>query len=253
MNTPNTPNLSTGQIWTVAKQELSWIQKHERVVIVALVLVAGTFLGNKWLNWEGAQKDAKVAVLSQLVVQDQTQAAQDASRTAQAVQQYQTLVTTLTAQNNVLEGSIAQMASTLKQQQTKDTQMSPSELVQRMGVLVPAAQDGISTTSNGVLLNTTASIVVTQSLEQVPVLQDQLKNETQVAVNNKQALDSANVVIVDKTAQITSLNKSVVDITAQGKAEVAAEKVKTKKAFIKGLKYGFGIGFFAGAYIMHAL
>jgi hypothetical protein len=58
---------------------------------------------------------------------------------------------------------------------------------------------------------------------------------------------------VDKTAQITSLNKSVVDITAQGKAEVAAEKVKTKKAFIKGLKYGFGIGFFAGAYIMHAL
>ena len=85
------------------------------------------------------------------------------------------------------------------------------------------------------------------------MLQDELKNETQVAVNTKSALDAASTVISDKTAQVAGLNKSLTDQQAHEVAAVAAEKLKTKKAWRSGFKWGFGLGFAAGAYIVHAL
>ena len=44
---PVIPGITNGAIWAPIQKELSWLQRHERIVIVALVLVAGVFLGNK--------------------------------------------------------------------------------------------------------------------------------------------------------------------------------------------------------------
>jgi len=248
-----TPNLSTGQIWTVAKNDLSWIQKHERVVIVALVLLVGGFLGNKALNYDASLKDAKVAALTQVVSQDKQNAAALALASATAQQQYQVVLDTVSKQNIALEASVAQMTAGLKVQQATDRALPLPAVGQRIESLVPGAVGGVTATTAGVVMNDTASHSVLDVLEQVPVLEDELKNETQVAANNKAALDSASAVIVDKTAQVAGLNKELIDQQAHETAAVAAEKVKTKKAFIKGLKYGFGIGFVAGAWVMHAL
>ena len=242
-----------GAIWAPVQKELSWLQKHERIVIVALVLVAGVFLGNKLLNYESAQKDAKVAALTLVVNQDKQNVAQMALAAAQAQATYQTTLDAITKENASLAQANAQELASLAQRQTVDNALPLPAVAQRIEVLVPGAQGGITATTAGVVMNDTASHSVLTTLEEVPVLQDELKNETQVAVNTKSALDAASTVISDKTAQVAGLNKSLTDQQAHEAAAVAAEKLKTKKAWKNGFKWGFGLGFAAGAYIVHAL
>jgi hypothetical protein len=254
MNSPNIPNLPTGQIWTVAKNDATWLMKHERIVIVALVLIAGTFLGNKWLNYEGAQKDAKVVALTAQVQQDKQSVAQLALAASQAQATYQTTLDAITKQNASLAAANAQEAASLAQRQTVDKTLALPDVAKRIEVLVPeVGAQGIAATKDGIVLSDAASHSVLNVLESVPVLQDELKNETQIAVNKGKALDTANVVIVDANAQITGLNKELTDQQAETKAIVAADKVKIKKAWRSGFKWGFGLGFAAGAYVMHAL
>ena len=103
MSAPLTPNLPTGQLWVAAKSELSTLEKyllvfkhHERLLIVLAVLAFGTFGINKWLNYEGAQKDAKVVALTSLVEQDKTTVANLALQSAQAQAAYQTTLDAIT-------------------------------------------------------------------------------------------------------------------------------------------------------------
>ena len=248
-----TPNLSTGQIWTVAKNDLSWIQKHERVVIVALVLLVGGFLGNKALNYDASLKDAKVAALTQVVSQDKQNAAALALASATAQQQYQVVLDTVSKQNIALEASVAQMTAGLKAQQATDRALPLPAVASRIETLVPGAVGGITATTAGVVMNDTASHSVLTTLEEVPVLQDELKNETQVAVNTKSALDAASTVISDKTAQVAGLNKSLTDQQAHEVAAVAAEKLKAKKAWRSGFKWGFAAGAALVGVLTHGL
>ena len=247
------PALPTGQLWTVAKNDASWLMKHERIVIVALVLIAGVFLGNKYLNYDGARKDAQVATLTAIVQQDKVSVQNLALQAAQAQATYQTTLDAITKENASLAQANAQELASLAQRQTVDNALPLPAVAQRIEVLVPGAQGGITATTAGVVMNDTASHSVLTTLEEVPVLQDELKNETQVAVNTKSALDAASTVISDKTAQVAGLNKSLTDQQAHEAAAVAAEKLKTKKAWKNGFKWGFGLGFAAGAYIVHAL
>lgn len=243
----------TDSLWTMAKNDLSWLQRHERIVIVALVLLVGGFLGNKALNYDSAMKDAKVVALTQVVAQDKQNVSNLALQASQAQAVYQTTLDATTKLNAQLSASNAQLSASMRKNQTVDATLALPALGQRLEVLVPSAQGGVTATTSGISLNDTASRGVVSALEQVPVLTAQLENETQVAQNNADLVVQGKALNDTLYDEIDGLNKSVVDITAQGKAEVAAEKVKTKKAFIKGLKYGFVAGFAAGAYIVHAL
>ena len=253
MNTSNIPNLSTGQIWTVAKNDASWLMKHERIVLVALVLIAGTFLGNKWLNYDGARKDAQVATLTAIVQQDKVSVQNLALEAQQAQATYQTTLDAITKENQALASANAQELASLAQRQTADRALPLPAVAQRIEVLVPGAANGITATTAGVVMNDVASHSVLTTLEEVPVLTDELKNETQVAVNTKSALDAASTVIVDKTAQIGGLTKELTDQQAHETAAVAAEKVKTKKAWRSGFKWGFAAGAALVGVLTHGL
>ena len=242
-----------GAIWAPVQKELSWLQKHERIVIVALVLVAGVFLGNKYLNYESAQKDAKVAALTLVVNQDKQTVANLALQAAQAQATYQTTLDAITKENASLAQANAQELGALAQRQTVDKTLPLPAVASRIESLVPGAVGGITATTAGVVMNDTASHSVLTTLEEVPVLQDELKNETQVAANNQSALDEANTVIVDKTAQIIGLNKSLTDQQAHETAAVAAEKLKTKKAWRSGFKWGFAAGAALVGVLTHGL
>jgi hypothetical protein len=249
--TPYTP--ITGSLWTMAKNDLSWLQRHERIVIVALVLLVGGFLGNKALNYDSAMKDAKVVALTQVVAQDKQNVSNLALQASQAQAVYQTTLDATTKLNAQLSASNAQLSVAMRKNQTVDATLALPALGQRLEVLVPSAQGGVTSATSGISLNDTASRGVVSALEQVPVLTAQLANETQVAQNNDQLVTQAQALNGKLYNEIDGLNKSVVDITAQGNAEVAAEKLNTKKAFRKGLKVGIGIGVVIGGFIMHAL
>ena len=253
MNTPNIPNLPTGQLWTVAKNDASWLQRHERIVIVALVLCTGVFLGNKLLNYESAQKDAKVAALTFVVNQDKQTVANLALQAATAQAAYQTTLDAITKQNVALVQANAQELASLAQRQTADRVLPLPAVASRIESLVPGAVGGITATTAGVIMNDVASHSVLTTLEEVPVLTDELTNETQVADNNQKALGQCNTVVTDKTAQITGLNKELTDQQAHEAASVAAEKVKTKKAWRSGFKWGFAAGAALVGVLTHGL
>ena len=251
-----TPNLPTGQLWVAAKTELSTLEKyllafkhHERLLIVLAVLAFGTFGVSKALNYDGARKDAQVATLTAIVQQDKVSVQNLALEAQQAQAAYQTTLDAITKQNVALAQANAQDLASLAQRQTADRVLPPSGLAQRLEVLVPATQGGVTTTTDSMTLNTNAAVSVVSALEQVPVLQNELNNETQVADNNRSALDAASTVIADKAAQVGALTKSLEDQQAHEAAAVAAEKVKTKKAWRSGFKWGFA----AGAAIVGAL
>ena len=248
-NTDATPALPTGQLWTMAKNDLSWLQKHERIVIVALVLLVGGFLGNKALNYDASLKDAKVAALTQVVAQDKQNVAAIALQAATAQQQYQVTLDAITKQNVALEASVAQESTILAQRQVADKALPLPALAQRLEVLVPAAQGGVTATTSGMSLSSAASYGVVNVLEQVPVLTNQLASETQVAQNNADLVNKSQAVSADLALEVGGLNKSLTDQTAQCKAEVAAEKVKTKKAWRNGFKWGAITGFIGGIFV----
>ena len=179
--------------------------------------------------------------------------AQMAISASQAQAVYQTTLDAITKQNVALAQANAQESTALAQRQAVDRALPLPAVANRIEVLVPATQGGITTTTAGVVLNDTASHSILSNLEQVPVLTDQLSKEEQIVQNDAVVLDKAQASNVALSAEVTALQVEGADAAKQCKAEVSAEKVKTKKAFLKGLKYGFVAGFAAGAYVMHIL
>ena len=245
MSASSTPNLPTGQLWVAAKTELSTLEKyllafkhHERLLIVLAVLAFGSFGVSRWLNYDSAQKDAKVVALTALVQQDKQNVASLALAAQQAQATYQTTLDAITKQNASLESSVAQESTILAQRQTTDKALALPAVGQRIAVLVPESVGGITATTAGVVLNDNAAHGVLSNLEQVPVLKSQLYSETQVAQNNATLVTQSQTVNADLTKQITGLNTLVAGQDKKCDALVGAEKDKTKKAFRSGFKWG---------------
>ena len=230
---------------------LLWFKHHERLLIILAVLIFSYSGVSRWLNYDAAQKDAKVAALTAVVEQDKQTVANLALQAATAQTAYQTTLDAITKQNIALSASIARQGAILAQSQAKDRQMPLPELGQRMEALVPAAKGGITATSNGLALDNTASHSIANELEKVPVLTDQVAKETQVAQNNADVASKAQKVNVDLTAQVNAMAVEGADAAKQCKAEVSAEKVKTKKAFVRGFKWGAIVGFIGGIWTGH--
>lgn len=232
---------------------ITWFKAHERTILVAAVLAFGVHLSGGVLNYLGRHDDAKVQALTSQVSQDAATVRSMSLAASQANEQYQTALTQLSAQNAQLAKALQQDQALLATNRKTDAGMDMPALAVRINTLVPATAGGITPSASGLELTAPASHAVTDQLEAVPILQDQLKTETQVAQNNDTLRLAAGKANDSLTAEVGALGKQLTDAGAQCKAEVAAEKVKTKKAFIKGLKYGFVAGFAAGAYLIHAL
>ncbi|MGH7745479.1 MAG: hypothetical protein ACREQ5_11915, partial [Candidatus Dormibacteria bacterium] len=75
---------------TEVKYAESWLLKHERIVIVLLVLLFGAFGINKIENVIAARDAANASALTQQVQVDKQNAAKTAQDAAVAVAQFQT-------------------------------------------------------------------------------------------------------------------------------------------------------------------
>lgn len=233
---------------------IALFKAHERAIIIVLVLSFGAHMYGRWIDLESSKKDAQVVALTQTVAQDKQSAASLAISSAQAQAAFQTTLDAINKQNTALEASMASDWGRLAQQQKVDKALPLPAVAQRIEALVPAVgAQGIATTTDGVVMSDDASHSVLNVLEQVPVLQTELAGETQLAKNDADALGKCQVLAADQTNQIAAASKESADLVAKDKADVAAEKIKTKKAFVKGLKFGFVAGFAAGAWLVHAL
>lgn len=247
--------MSTPTVTPIVTQ--SWIHAHaarlERMAIVAMVLLAGSWGISKFLDSRAAKADQRVAVAEAVLSAQQAANTQFAAQTASVLVQYQAMVQALAAQNSALQATVAQRQVVLTKQVTSDATLGLPELAQRVQTLgnVPSGQ--VSLSGDSVNISHPGLTAIAQQLEQVPVLQADLK-DTQGALSTTQvALGAADKVISSQTTQIVGLNLAATDADKVCKLEIAATKAAGRKSKWKIFKLGFILGFASGAYVGHVL
>ena len=223
------------------KNDLTWLQKHERLVLAAIAGLALWF-GIGKIDTLIANHDNANLAQAKVVAQSQAEKTEAiAAQVAQQAQEYKALADKVNAQNAALEQANVNLANALIKQQHTDAGLPPSELANRWAVLVPQAKPTV--TATGIAVDTPSAIATVQALEQVPVLQKQIVNKDTELGNAQNLLTSSN-------GQVTTLNTEVgslrVQITDNAKVCDARVKVVTdaaKKSKRRWLYAGMVIGF----------
>lgn len=225
---------------------LTWLQKHERIVIVFLVLLAGTWLGQKYLDVR-ANRDKQAATVAVQQLNDQkSQNAQLSTQVAQLNAQYTTLNAQLSAQNAQLIASMSNRVVVLHDQQQTDKALPLPDLGNRWADLAKIAPTDISETTAGITVDDAGARSTVSQLEQVPVLAENLKDTQEIAANSQKELDSANTLIDGLHSQVSGLNTEITDGQKACTAEIASTNATANKSKSKWFKIGLGIGFVAG-------
>ena len=170
---------------------------------------------------------------------------------SQIAAQYASLVQTLSAENASLNASMAQRQATQKTQVNVDTNLPMVGVSARWSVLLPTVTPSAPLTG-GISLTETQAHDTLAYMEQVPVLQADLQDETKVAANYLQEVQKSDLLNADLNSQILGLKKENTDLVAKDVADVKACKAQERKSKItwikRALAIGFGLGLYAGAH-----
>lgn len=231
----------------------TWLKKHERIVLVTLVLFFGSLGLHHFLFNQAAAATQRATIAEAALASQKTLDVQQAQATAQVTAQYQAMVAQLTSQNNTLATAITSRQEALGKQQQVNAQLPLGSLTQRLVALAQPPAGSVSNTETSVTMTQPATLAVVNQLEQVPVLSVNLTNETTIAQNTQTELTASGTVISAQVNQISGLQKTLVDETNQCKAEVSAAKKRGRLQSFKWAVRGFFVGVVAGLYAGHAI
>jgi hypothetical protein len=224
------------------KSDVSWIQKHERIIIVLFVLLTIAFCFNKYVNYDAAKKDA---ALSAATVQTQ-EALKQKEIAAQTVvddsKKYQEMIATLETENKLLISTIQNDNIVLGERQKKDSTLPLDELSQRWEVLVGP---GISEIGQNVNVTPRAAHETVSQLESVPVLKAEVTKQGEIILNKDSLINEGNKVNLDLTKEIKSDTLLLESKEKECKTAVSAVKADDRKSkknwFLRGVGVGAGV------------
>jgi DNA-binding ferritin-like protein len=213
-------------------------------VLLSLVLLGAGWGYSKYLSHADNAATARATVAEQALAADKSKDAENALATAQTLAQWQDMVQALVAQNKALATAVASRQTTLVTQQKADSSLPVGDLANRLKTLGNAPDGTVSTnTQNQVILTQSGAVAVTQTLETIPVLTSNLKDEIDLVTSEKAEADAAADVINDQTKQIAGLNLTIAGEETQCKAQVAQVQAQLKRSrwhwFLAGLVTGF--------------
>lgn len=233
--------MDDAQLIAKLKTDLTWIQKHERILL-ALIAAAALWFGIGKIDTLIANHDAANLHTAEVTANIQADwNAKQAQIVAEQAAQYKALADKVAAQNAALEQANINLATALTKQQKTDASLPPTELVARINTLVPAA--GATVTPTGVALPSTGAVAVTQELERVPVLTQQLDNETKLYTDDEQLLVAAKGLNDTLYSQVDGLKLQIVDNDKVCKAQIAVVKAEARKSKRKWFVIGYVAGF----------
>jgi hypothetical protein len=223
------------------KADLSWLQRHERLVLAViggLVLWFGvgkidTLIQN---HDHAALQQAQVVAAVQ---QEKNQAL--AAQVAEQAAEYKALADKVNAQNAALEQANVNLANALIKQQHTDAGLPPTELVARLNTLVPNANASI--TNGQTTLPQSGTVAVVQQLEQVPVLTTQLQNKGTELDNAQKLLGTSQGQVTTLTEQVTGLQVKAVDDAKVCAAQIAVVRADARKSKRRWFYAGVVVGF----------
>lgn len=218
----------------------TFLLDHERLIIVVLAALLIWFGSGKIetiiANHDNAQLAAQKLITDAQVKQNQQLAVQ----VQQDAASLQALQAKLESQNAQLVQANATLVSVLANRQKVDSTLPPTELAARWHALVPQAQP--VTSPVGFTVDAGSAVATVQSLEQVPILTEQLKNETIAKQNGDQVIASQTVSITDLNKQATGLNLQIADQAKQCTDQIKVVKDEARKS----KRSWFIIGYIAG-------
>ena len=232
----------------MADTSLTWLQKHERIVICALILVVILIVTNYYFDFAGKQADARLQTANQTLQVQKEANDKLAAQNQQAATQYQVLIGQVNAQNARLSGEILQLSQTLAARQKQDSSLPLPDLALRHQALLGVSA-GVSSTENGFLVSSPVETQTVQQLESLPVIKQQLSDETLLADNKDKALDSSESLVVGLNQQVSGLQVQITD----GQKACDARVAVVKKSRWRYFKAGLITGFLGGLYVGHKI
>lgn len=249
---------------------ITFLEKHEKLIIAIVVcatLLYGVSSGlNAWVRHDQTKVDKlqaqvesdkqQVAEAHQQVAQVQAAALADKAASAQEI-------AAMAAQNATLNANIIARDKATAGQQTVDMHATIPELSQRFASLVPGVDPKdirIASDSQTVTVGTDTAQKTVAQLELVPQLQSDLKDTQQKVTNlsdeiaSLQTYNSAlEAEVRTEEKEIGLLEKQLADADKSCQAQVNLEKAKTRRAFLRGFKWGSIFGFIGGIFTGHSL
>jgi len=226
---------------------IKFAKAHEKLLLIVLFFGVAGFLGNKYLN---ASYDAAVAreKSAEQTLQVQKEANDKlAAQNQQAAAQYQVLLGQVTADNKKLTAEMFQLSQTLAARQKQDAALPLPELASRWEVLIGTS--GISSTENGLQASPDAARATVSNLESLPVIRQQLADETTLASDKDKQIASLGRVVNGQNTEIAGLNIQLTDASKACQAEVAVARKSKWRWFKFGVVTGFIGGLAAGHYL----
>jgi hypothetical protein len=231
-------NLAT--VETKVKADLSWLQKHEKLV---LAVIAGLVLWFAIGKVDTLIANHDHANLQQAQVVAQVQQEKNdalAKQIAQDKADYTALSTQVQARDAQLVQLQATLVTALARQQKVDATLPPTELVARWNKLVPQA--GATVTPSGVALPSAGAIATVVELERAPELGKQLAASNEELANAKKLVAAEGTQVTSLTALVGGLQAKSVD-----DANTCKEQIKTvKDAARKSKRHWFIAGVIVG-------
>jgi hypothetical protein len=246
--TPSTPPTSVippvSSLSQVESAATSWFKTHETLLIVFMSLIVGTFLVYKGLDIVSSYENHKAQQAIAVVQAQSNQNAADLTTVKQTLAAYQTALANATTANQTLAQAVTARNTVVVKQESTDATLPQSALGQRWETLVN--DTGVTPTPTGFAVPEKAALDTVQSLEQVPVLTQDVKDAQAQTANDQIALTQANNVIDQGKTLVTGLQNQLTDETKSCSIQLSAAKAAANKGKFKWFGIGYVSGFVSG-------
>lgn len=215
------------------------IKAHEKIIIIAILAFAGFHFYSKAIDaWD--RYDSKTAQNAAVVMKTDDATTKADTATLAALQK------SVAAQQMLIAQQIVKQKQQTQAQQQTDATLPLPDLGARLALIAQLTPADVNSAQvpGSLVVSEPGALKITQQLETIPSLEAQ-----NAALNTE--LTNDGTIIAKQTTLIADLNTELTDEKKSHVADVNAQKVKTRHAFIRGLKIGLGVGFIAGLVTGH--
>jgi beta-xylosidase len=232
----------------LTNEGLSWLQKHEKLVLVFMSLVVLFFVLEKSLDIVSKYEDHRASTANAIVEAQKVKNETELTQAKQFLSDYQSTLAQTVKANEALSTAITTREKVVVVQQKADAQMQPSQLAQRWQDLIH--DPGVTATTDGFNLTDSAALTTVQQLEEVPILQLNLEDERSKEANLQETNDKAKDLIDQGKIVVNGLKLELTEKAKSCTIDLDAEKAKGRKGKIKAFGIGYAAGFVSGI-ILH--
>lgn len=211
----------------------NFLETHKHLIIWILALTVTLYLGASYLDRSAADAQTKAALAQQaldvqITANKQLKLDQDAREL-----RYTQLVDSVNRQNASLISAITARDVALKQQQSVDASLPLDDLGRRWEALLGLPSASVQKTNTGVAVTEPAARTTVSALEELPVLQSKVADQSTMLANKDTQLVSLAEVSQGCSAQVAGLNAQIAAKDSQCSAQVAEIKTKARVSKLK--------------------